>query len=95
VRKYLKTVSKAGWQLVGWLTHASSATQADAALAIEITQHVLSTFGTAVFRHRRGIPDQCPECGSYRIGIRLRSPDDDDEGVPGCQRCGWIGQPEG
>jgi hypothetical protein len=90
VRKYLKTVSKSGWQLVGWLTHASGATQADAALAIEITQHVLSTFGTAVFRHRRGVPDQCPECGSYRIGLRLRSPDNEHEGVPGCLRCGWI-----
>jgi hypothetical protein len=35
VRKYLKTLSKSGWQLVNWLTHATGATQADAALAID------------------------------------------------------------
>src|SRR5262245_44218049 len=69
VRGYLKAISRSGWQLVNWLTHASAATQADAVLALEATQHVLGTFGTAVFRHNRGIPDRCPTCGSYKIGL--------------------------
>jgi len=93
VRRYLKAVSKSGWQLVNWLTHASGATQADAALAVDMTQHVLSTFGTALFRHGHGIPDKCPECGSYKIGLRF-APDDEHESAVGCQRCGWIASEE-
>jgi predicted RNA-binding Zn-ribbon protein involved in translation (DUF1610 family) len=50
---------------------------------------VLSAFGTALFRHHQGIPDQCPACGSYQIGLLLRT-DEEAEAVPGCQRCGWI-----
>jgi hypothetical protein len=90
VRKYLKGVARSGWDLVNWLQHASNATQADAALAIDVTQHVLSIFGTAIFRHSRGIPDRCPECGSYHIGLRFASEDDDSESVTGCQGCGWV-----
>lgn len=88
VRGYLKAISRSAWQLVGWLTHASGATQADAVLTVEVTQHVLGTFGTALFRHSRGIPDQCLRCGSYKMG--LWSPNDDVEAVPRCQACGAI-----
>lgn len=90
VRRYLKAISKSGWQLVSWLTHASDATKADAVLALEATQHALATFGTAVLRHARGIPDRCPACGSYQVGLRCREPDESAEPVPGCRRCGWI-----
>jgi hypothetical protein len=69
VRKYLKSISRTGWQLVNWLTHTEGATQA-AILALELTQHVLGTFGTALFRHVHGIPDRCPRCSSYRLGLR-------------------------
>ncbi len=44
VRGYLKAITKTGWQLVNWLTHAAGATQADAVLAVEATQHILGTF---------------------------------------------------
>jgi hypothetical protein len=50
VRKYLKDMSKDAWQLVNWATHSSSVTRADAEFAIQATQHVLTIFGTAVFR---------------------------------------------
>ena len=49
VRSYLKSTSKAGWELVNWLTHAQNATRADAILAHQMTEHILATFGTAVF----------------------------------------------
>jgi hypothetical protein len=88
VRKYLKATSKAGWQLVNWLTHAEHVAMADAILAIELTQHILATFGTAVFRHIHGIPDRCPVCGSYKIGLRSY-PQKEAEAVPSCQACGW------
>jgi len=92
VRRYLKSISRAGWQLVNWLTHAEGVTKADSILALERTQHVLGTFGTAVFRHVYGIPDRCLKCGSYRIGLRAR-PEKGWEPVPACQACGWSEEP--
>jgi hypothetical protein len=62
VRSYLKAISKQAWQLVSWLTHANGATRADGVLALEVTQHVLGVFGTAMLRHRQGVPDRCEAC---------------------------------
>ena len=90
VRKYLKSISKSGWQLVNWLTHASGATHADAVLAVDLTQHLLSIFGTAMFRYVRGIPEKCPMCGSYKIGLRTDSEHRQTEPHPSCQACGWV-----
>jgi hypothetical protein len=90
VRCYMKTVAKSGWDLVNWLTHASGATKADAILALQATQHALATFSAAVFRHLHGIPDHCPSCGSYRIGLRGDPDGDGSDGVPGCRACGWV-----
>jgi len=90
VRGYLKAISTRGWELVNWLTHASGATKADAMLALEATHHALATFGTAVFRHAHGIPDRCPSCGSYQIGLRQLAEDAEAEPVPGCRACGWV-----
>lgn len=87
VRGYLKAISKSGWQLVNWLIHASGATRADAILAVEATQHILGTFGTALFRRDRGIPDRCRSCGSYKI--ELWTPNHGEiEVVARCQTCG-------
>ena len=88
VRGYLKAISQSGWQLVCWLTHASGATRADAILVVEVTQHVLATFSTALFRHTHAIPERCGLCGSYKIG--LWAPDGDTEPVPRCQACGAV-----
>jgi hypothetical protein len=89
-RKYLKSISRSGWQFVNWLTHASGATHPDAVLALNLTQHVLSTFGTALFRHVCGIPDRCPMCASYKIGLRSATEDSGQaKETPGCQACGW------
>jgi len=93
VRGYLKAISKSGWQLVSWLTHASGATRADAMLSVEVTQHVLATFGTALFRHNRGIPDRCQQCGSYKMG--LWAPDHETESIAKCQMCGATYEPRG
>ena len=90
VRQYLKATSKSTWQLVNWLTHASNATLADAVLAVDGTQHVIAVFGTAIFRHMRGIPDRCPACGSYKIGLRPHP--STEESVAGCTKCGWLSE---
>lgn len=88
VRGYLKAISQSGWELVSWLTHASGATRADAILAVEVTQHILATFSTALFRHNYAIPDRCGRCGSYKIG--LWAPRPDTEPVLRCQACGAL-----
>jgi hypothetical protein len=88
VRGYLKAVSKAGWDLVGWLTHAQGATLADGLIAHELTEHILALFGTAMLRHRRGVPDRCETCGSYHFELWA-----DEPGVPmkpGCRSWGWM-----
>ena len=90
MRHYLKTIAKSGWQLVSWLTHASEATKADAILALDATHHALATFATAVIRHSHGIPDRCPTCGSYQIGLRGDPKGDSSDAVPGCRACGWV-----
>jgi predicted RNA-binding Zn-ribbon protein involved in translation (DUF1610 family) len=90
VRRYLKSISKSGWQLVNWLTHASDATHSDAVLAVNLTQHILSTFGTVMFRYVNGIPEKCPLCGSYKIGLRTSSDQKQTEAYHGCQACGWA-----
>jgi hypothetical protein len=87
VRGYMKATSKAGWEFVNWLTHARSATQADAMLGHELTQHVLGVFGTAFLRHQQGIPDRCEACGSYRIGMWAG-----EAGVPKRPRCEACGR---
>lgn len=88
VRGYLKATSRSGWQLACWLTHATGAMRADAVLVVEVTQHILATFGTALFRHTYGIPERCGLCGSYKIG--LWAPDGDTEPIPRCQACGAV-----
>jgi hypothetical protein len=88
VRGYLKAVAKAGWELVNWLTHAHGATHADGLIALELTQHILAMFGTAMLRYRQGVPDRCEECGSYQFELWASEP-----GVPlrpRCRKCGWM-----
>ncbi len=91
VRAYLKSEAKECWQLVGWLTHGASAVRHDAEIAIEATQHVLATFGTAQLRHQFGVPDKCPQCGSLQI--RLLHPEPPGDGldpISACVACGWV-----
>jgi uncharacterized protein YbjT (DUF2867 family) len=90
VRGYLRTTAKTCWQLVNWLTHAKNAVRADAHFALDATSHTLVVFGTAVLRHEQGVPDRCPGCSSYQVGLDFR-PDlsSDRPYVSLCAKCGW------
>ncbi len=89
LRGYLKTVANSAWQYVNWLTHARTAARPDAEIAVEIAQHLISLYGSALIRYERGTPDRCPVCGSYQIR-RHYSPDaEEDPYVSTCSRCGW------
>lgn len=94
IRGYLRTLAKATWQLVNWLTHAKNAVRADAQVALESTAHTLATFGTTLLRHERGVPERCPSCLSYQVTLDFR-PDiaADAPYVSLCARCGWSSPP--
>ena len=51
LRGYLKTVAKAAWHLVSWLTHASNAIRFDGEMAVEATHSTLVTNGVSLIRH--------------------------------------------
>ncbi len=94
IRGDLKSVSKSTWELVGWLTHAKSATRTDGVIAVEATQHTLGMFGMAILRKENGEPGRCPRCSSYRLtqdyrpelGVRHAT-------VTRCEACGWEDLP--
>jgi hypothetical protein len=90
VRSYLKTISKATWQFVNWLTHAANAVRSDGEVAVDATENILSAFGVALIRQERGIPDRCPACSSYKL-TSVYEPELDTEPpyLPLCESCGW------
>jgi len=91
LRGYLKATSRSCWQLVNWLTHASHATRVDGEVAIDATQNVLSAFGHALIKHDAGVPDRCPNCGSYQLSAHFApelSPM--PQYVVACEKCDWF-----
>lgn len=94
LRGYAKAVARETWELVQWLTHATSATRYDAEIAVEATENVVQVFVTAIRRWEHGAPDRCPACGSYRIVSDFRAAlmeagEKDDPYVTLCEVCGW------
>jgi hypothetical protein len=96
-RRYLfKTLLESAWKFSNWLTHAKSSRWHDAEAAIATTENALSLCTSAVILHIRGVPQQCPSCGSHRLspqrGHREDFPDVAWE-RPTCDKCGWTGKP--
>ena len=91
LRGYLKTVAKAAWQLVSWLTHASNAIRFDGEMAVEATHSTLVAYGVALLRFEHGIPTRCPQCNSYKITTRYL-PELGVESPYGtvCEACAWT-----
>jgi len=91
LRGYLKATSKSCWQLVNWLTHTSDATRIDGEVAIDATQNVLATFSHALIKHDAGVPDRCPDCGSYQLSAHF-APELSaaTQYVVACQKCDWF-----
>ena len=92
LRSYMRANSKATWEYIQWLTHASDAVRFDAEIAIEAVGHLLSVYGHAMVRQERGIPDRCPRCSSYRLERDYR--DDINAYVTLCESCEWESAPE-
>jgi hypothetical protein len=92
-RGYLKSLARATWQLVAWLTHAKNAFRRDVQMALGATEATLSAYGAALVRFEEAPPERCPNCSSYRTA-REFFPGRSRAGryITVCQICGWSDQ---
>jgi len=89
-RSFLKAVARQTWDLVSWLTHASSATNYDAITALMATNTCVDAFAMMLKKHRSGVPDRCPKCASYKIAPLYRPEFETESGyIKFCPKCGW------
>lgn len=95
-RGALKGALESAWTFSNWLTHAKSATWIDADMAHSLIQHAIGMATSLILRELRGVPAECPNCGSPHLepeqGENAAAP-----GVlwerPRCADCGWTGRP--
>jgi AIG2-like family len=95
-RGAFKGALESAWTFSNWLTHSKSATWIDADMAHSLIQHATGMATSLILRALRGVPDDCPNCGSPHLqpehGENTAAP-----GVlwerPCCVDCGWKGRP--
>lgn len=96
-RHLFKTLSDSAWKYVNWLTHAKHSTWHDAEAAVLASENALSMCVTKAVYHMRGVPEQCPSCGSFILTpLQAVNPENDEElwERPSCTKCRWMGDPK-
>lgn len=95
-RSALKSALESAWAFSNWLTHAKSGTWVDAEMAHGLLQHAVGMATSLILRAVRGVPSECPKCGSPH----LEPEQGENSEVPGvlwerprCSDCGWTGRP--
>ncbi len=95
-RGALKNGLESAWTFSNWLTHSKSVTWVDAEMAHALTQHAIGMTTSLIIRELRGVPQECPSCGSPHLqpehGENSNTPDILWE-RPRCSDCGWTGRP--
>ncbi len=95
-RSLFKTLLDAAWKFVNWLTHSKASHLHDAEAAVSVTENAMTMAIAAVIQHIRGVPDECPACGSQQLsperGIHTSEPATIWE-RPTCNECDWAGEP--
>jgi hypothetical protein len=95
-RALFKSLLDSAWKFTNWLTHSSASHIGDAEAAIEVTGTGTEMCMSAIIAHIRGVPDECPACGSQRLsperGTHRSLPNSIFE-RPTCDDCGWAGEP--
>ena len=95
-RHLFKALLESAWKFTNWLTHSKGSKWHDAEAGVSTTENAISLATSTVIRHLRGVPDDCPACGSHRLspqrGHRDDAPDVEWE-RPTCDKCGWAGEP--
>lgn len=95
-RGALKGALESAWTFSNWLTHSRSVTWVDADMAHSLMQHASGMATSLILRDLRGVPEECPKCGSPH----LEPEQGENTTVPGvlwerprCADCGWAGRP--
>ncbi len=95
-RGALKRALASAWTFSNWLTHSKSASWIDADMAHSLTQHASGMATLLIVRELRGVPMECPNCGSPH----LEPEQGENTAAPGalwerprCVDCGWTGRP--
>ena len=95
-RGALKGALKSAWTFSNWLTHSKSATWIDADMAHSLIQHASGMATSMILRELRGVPEECPNCGSPHLEPE-QGENTAASGVlwerPRCADCGWTGRP--
>ncbi|MEO1964603.1 gamma-glutamylcyclotransferase family protein [Hyphomonas sp.] len=95
-RGALKGALETAWTFSNWLTHSKSATWIDADMAVTLTQHASEMTTSLIVREIRGVPEECPNCGSPYLEPE-RGENSAAPGVlwerPRCTDCAWAGRP--
>jgi cation transport regulator ChaC len=95
-RGALKSALESAWSFSNWLTHSKSATWPDADMAHGLIQHAVGMATSLILRELRGVPAECPNCGSPHLtpehGENTEVPRVLWE-RPRCADCGWAGRP--
>lgn len=94
-RHLFKTLLDSAWKYVNWLTHAKHSTWHDAEAAFSASENAMSLCVTKVVQHMRGVPEQCPNCGSFRLTpLQALNPENEEElwERPSCTKCDWMGE---
>lgn len=95
-RHLFKTLLDTAWKFTNWLTHSKGSKWHDAEAGFSVTENAIGLATSAVIRHMRGVPDQCPACGSHRLSPERGYCDDVPDVKwerPTCDKCGWVGEP--
>jgi hypothetical protein len=66
-RGVLKGALESAWTFSNWLTHSKSATWIDADMAHSLIQHASGMATRLILRELRGVPEECPNCGSPHL----------------------------
>jgi hypothetical protein len=96
-RHLLKTLLEEAWKFVNWLTHAQKAYTRDAEAGVTLTENAVTLGVSTLIQHLRGVPDECPVCGSHQLSPERGYNDEVPEITwerPVCNECGWAGEPE-
>ena len=95
-RGAIKQTLESAWTFTNWLTHAKSATWLDADMSHALTQQAVNMAMTQILRALRGVPEECPQCGSPH----LEPEHGENSAAPGifwerpiCVDCDWTGRP--
>jgi hypothetical protein len=95
-RHVLKSALEAASTFANWLTHSKSVVWQDAEMAVAAAEYAIGMATSMVVRDLRGVPGECPKCGSPRL-----EPEDGQNTEmpnvlwqrPRCTDCGWVGDP--